>query len=76
MGLNIEGVKPSHPAKPLDMATTIANSLVSPDSFEATLSLDFEAGLLFAGERLKALAEAGAELVATCTFGPSAGGAV
>lgn len=75
MGLNIEGVKPSHPAKPLDMATTIANSLVSQDSFEATLSLEFEAGLLFAGERLKALAEAGGDLVATCTFGPSAGGA-
>ena len=76
MGLNIEGVKPSHPAKPLDMATTIANSLVSPDSFEATLCLEFEAGLLFAGERLKALVEAGGDLVATCTFGPSAGGAV
>lgn len=75
MGLNIEGVKPSHPAKPLDMATTIANSLASADSFEATLSLEFDAGLLFAGERLKALADAGGDLQAFCTFGPNAGGA-
>ena len=57
MGLSIEGVKPSHPAKPLDVATTIANSLTSTDSFEASLTLEFETGLLLAGDRLKELAE-------------------
>ncbi len=74
MGLNIERVKPSHPAKPLDMATTIANSLTSPDSFETTLSLEFETGLLLAGDRLKQLAEAGGDVQVSCTFGPSVGG--
>jgi hypothetical protein len=33
MGLNIEGVKHTHPVKPLDVATAIANSLTSSDSF-------------------------------------------
>jgi hypothetical protein len=74
MGLSIEGVKPSHPAKPLDVATTIANSLTSTDSFEASLTLEFETGLLLAGDRLKDLAESGGDLQVSCTFGASAGG--
>jgi hypothetical protein len=75
MGLSIEGVKPSHPAKPLDVATTIANSLTSTDSFEVSLTLEFETGLMLAGDRLKELAESGGDLLVSCTFGASAGGA-
>lgn len=74
MGLNIEGVKHTHPAKPLDLATAIANSLTSADSFEASLTLEFESGLLMAGEQLRRLAERGADLTASATFGADAGG--
>jgi len=74
MGLNIEGVKHTHPLKPLDVATAIANSLTTADSFEASLTLEFEPGLLMAGEHLKALASRGDDFRASCRFGPSAGG--
>ncbi len=75
MGLNIEGVKHTHPVKPLDVATAIANSLTSSDSFEASLTLEFDAGLLMAGDHLKALANRGDDFRVSCRFGPSAGGA-
>ncbi|HET7631381.1 MAG TPA: DUF499 domain-containing protein [Gemmatimonadaceae bacterium] len=72
MGLSIEGVKHSHPVKPLDIAGAIANSLTSADSFEASLTLEFEPGLLVAGDHLKALADRGDDLRVSCRFGPSA----
>jgi hypothetical protein len=76
MGLNIEGVKHNHPIKPLDVAGAIANSLTSADSFEASLTLEFEPGLLMAGDHLKALAERSDDLRVSCRFGPSATAAV
>jgi hypothetical protein len=75
MGLNIEGVKHTHPVKPLDLATAIANSLTSADSFEASLTLEFEPGLLMASDQLKALANRGNDFRVNCRFGASAGGA-
>ena len=75
MGLNIEGVKHTHPIKPVDVATGIANSLTSPDSFEASLTLAFEPGLQMAGDHLEALADRGEAFRISCRFGPSAGGA-
>lgn len=75
MGLNIEGVKHTHPTKPLDIASAIANSLTSADSFEASLTLEFETGLLMAGDQLRALADHGGAVAARCTFGATAGGA-
>ncbi len=75
MGLNIEGVKHTHPIKPLDVAAAIANSLTSADSFEASLVLDLEPGLLMAGTHLEALAGRGDELRLSARFGPSAGAA-
>jgi hypothetical protein len=73
MGLNIEGVKHTHPAKPLDIAGAITNSLTSADSFEASLTLEFEPGLLMAGDHLKGLADRGDDLRISCRFGASAG---
>jgi len=73
MGLNIEGVKHTHPIKPLDVAAAMANSLVEADSFEASLTLEFEPGLLMAGSHLEALAGRGEELRLRARFGPSAG---
>jgi hypothetical protein len=75
MALNIEGVKHTHPAKPLDMASTVANSLTSDASFEASLTLEFETALLLAGDRLRTLTAGGDDLQVSCTFGASAGGA-
>lgn len=75
MGLSIEGVKHTHPTKPLEVASAIANSLTSPESFEASLALEFEPGLLMAGAALRGLAERAGGISATCTFGASAGGA-
>lgn len=74
MALNIEGVKHTHPAKPLDLASAVANSLTSAESFEASLTLEFETGLLLAGDRLKTLGDGGNDLQVSCTFGASAGG--
>jgi hypothetical protein len=74
MGLSIEGVKHNHPLKPIDVASAVANSLTSPDSFEASLTLEFQPGLLMAGSHLKALADRGNDLRVSCRFGPSAGG--
>jgi hypothetical protein len=74
MGLNIEGVKHTHPLKPFDLAAAIANSLTSADSFEASLTLDFNPGLLMAGDRLKALAEREDDLRVSCRFAASLGG--
>lgn len=75
MGLSIEGVKHTHPVKPLDVASAIANSLTTADSFEASLTLEFEPGLLMAGDHLKALANRGDDFRVSCRFGPTAGGA-
>lgn len=75
MGLNIEGVKHTHAIKPLDVASAIANSLTSTHSFEASLTLEFEPGLLMAGDHLKALANRGDDFRVSCRFGSSAGGA-
>jgi hypothetical protein len=75
MGLNIEGVKHTHPLKPLDVATAIANSLTDADSFEASFTLEFEPGLLMAGSHIQALTGRGDEFRVSCRFGPSAGGA-
>ena len=72
MGLSIEGVKPTHPAKPLDIASTMANSMTSTESFEASLTLEFDTGLLLAGDHLKALAERDVQV--SCTFGAAATG--
>ena len=74
MGLNIEGVKHTHPTKPIDVATAIVNSLTTPDSFDASLALEFEPGLLMAGDPLRALADHAGGITASCTFGASAGG--
>lgn len=74
MALNIEGVKPAHPVRPLEMATAIANSLASADSFEASLTLEFDPGLMLAGDHLKALVEHGSGITLSCTFGAAAGG--
>lgn len=74
MGLSVEGVKHTHPVKPLDVAAAIANSLTSPELFEASLTLEFESGLLMAGDHLKALANRGDDFRVSCRFGPSVGG--
>lgn len=74
MGLNIESVKHTHPLKPLDVAGAIANSLTSADSFEASLTLEFEPGLLLAGDHLKALMDRNDDLRVSCRFGARAGG--
>ena len=74
MGLSIEGVKHTHPLKPLDVAAAIANSLTSPESFEASLTLEFEPALLMAGDHLRVLANRGDDFRVSCRFGPSAGG--
>jgi hypothetical protein len=71
MGLSIEGVKHNHPLKPLEIAGVIANSLTDSDSFEASLTLEFESGLLMAGDHLNALADRGDDFRVSCTFGPS-----
>ena len=73
MGLNIDGVKHTHPIKPLDVAGAIANSLTSTDSFEAWLTLEFEPGLLMAGSHLAALADRAEDLRLSARFGASAG---
>ena len=44
------------------------------DSFEASLALEFESGLLLAGEQLRVLAERGGDLTASATFGAAARG--
>lgn len=75
MGLSIEGVKHTHPIKPLDIAGAIANSLASADSFEASFTLEFEPGLLLAGDHLRALADRGDDFRVSCRFGPSAAAA-
>jgi hypothetical protein len=72
MGLNVEAVKHTHPVKPLDIASAIANSLTDADSFEASFTLEFEPGLLMSGNHLKALADRGDDFRVSCTFGPSA----
>lgn len=74
MGLSIDGVKHNHPAKPLDVATAIANSLNDASSFEASLTLEFDSGLLMAGSPLQALKDREGTLHITCRFGASAGG--
>jgi hypothetical protein len=74
MALSVEGVKHNHPLKPLDVASAIANSLTDSTSFEASLTLDFDTGLLMAGSHLQSLAERGGALRVSCRFGPSAGG--
>lgn len=74
MGLHVEGVKHTHAAKPLDIAVVLANSLASAESFEASLTLQFEPGLMMAGDHLKALQERGDEVRVSCRFGASAGG--
>jgi hypothetical protein len=73
MGLNVEGVRHTHPTKPLELATTIANSLTSAESFEASFTLEFEPGLLMATHQLTALREQAGDVRASCRFGPSAG---
>lgn len=75
MGLSIEGVKNSHPIRPLEVASAIANSLTSPDSFKASLTLEFVPGLSMAGNHLNALTNRGDDFEVSCRFGPSAGGA-
>jgi hypothetical protein len=74
IGLNIEGVKHTHPIKPLEIAAAIANSLTSAESFEASLTLEFEPALLMAGNHLEALADRGDGLRVSCRFGPRARG--
>jgi hypothetical protein len=74
IALSVEAVKHNHPLKPLDIASAIANSLTDSTSFEASLTLDFDTGLLMAGSHLQTLAERGDALRVSCRFGPSAGG--
>ena len=74
MGLNIEGVKHTHPMKPFDVAGAIANSLTNADSFTASLALDFNPALLWAADHLQKLSEVGSDLTVACEFGASTGG--
>lgn len=76
MGLSIERVKHTHPIKPLDVAGAVANSLTNADSFEASLTLEFEPGVPNASDHLKALAERGDDFRVRCRFGPSAATAI
>lgn len=75
MGLNIEGVKHTHPIKPIDLASAIANSLVTAGSFESSLTLEFNPALMMAGDLLNALADRAADVEVSCRFGASAEGA-
>lgn len=75
MALMVDGVKPTHPTKPLDMASAIANSLTSATSFEASLTMDFEPGLLLAGDQLQQLADRASAVTVRCRFGPANGSA-
>jgi len=76
MSFHADGVKLTHPARPLETASLVANSLVDGSAYEATLSLGFgAAGRSGMPEPLRKLADAAQDLVVECTFGPPDGGA-
>ncbi len=72
-----DGVKPTHPAQPLETAQRVANSLMEGQGYEATLILSFgtngRTGLVSAVKQAEAAASA--DIRVTATLGPP-GGAV
>ncbi|MCA9764396.1 MAG: hypothetical protein KC544_14845, partial [Gemmatimonadetes bacterium] len=73
IGLSFEGLKPTHPLKPLDLGMSVANSLEDGGEFEAKLRLDFEPALADAAAKLEALA-GHSTIGVRCTFAAESGG--
>jgi hypothetical protein len=75
MYFNAEGIKPTHPAQPLETAQRVANSLAEGQGYEATLTLTFENGRKGLGAALGQAEEgASSDVSVTGTFGPPGGG--
>jgi hypothetical protein len=72
----VTDVKPTHPAKPLQLGQTIYNALRQGAEYEATMALDFgEDGRVGLGEQLERLAEDAPDDVSPdAEFGGPAGG--
>ena len=61
--LVINEIKPTHPVRPLAMATTLANAIGEDCSFEAEFKLTFSPGRTGMAEALRALSDAAPENV-------------
>jgi hypothetical protein len=72
MFFNADGVKPTHPAQPLETAQRVANSLIEGQTYDATLVLSFGPnGRVGLASALKQAEDAAsAEIAVTATFGP------
>jgi Protein of unknown function (DUF499) len=70
MSYAADGVKLTHPSRPLETATLVANSLADGSYFEATLVLLFGEGREGAGPQLAQLDEHAADVRVECEFGP------
>jgi hypothetical protein len=74
MSFMADGVKLTHPARPLETATLVANSLAEGSYYEATVTLAFgSAGRHGLGAQLQQLAESTEDVKVQCEFGPPAG---
>ena len=70
MSYAADGVKLTHPSRPLETATLVANSLADGSYFEATLLLSFGEGRHGMGSQLAQLEEHAADVRVECEFGP------
>lgn len=71
MSFSAEGVKLTHPARPLETAALVANSLVDGQPYEATLVLGFGAsGRSGLADQLMQLGEVSTDVSVNCEFGP------
>ena len=76
MTFSADGVKLTHPARPLETAALVANSLAEGGSYEATLTLGFgESGRPGLSGQLKQLDESVGDVAIRCEFGPRGGSA-
>jgi hypothetical protein len=74
MSYAADGVKLTHPARPLETAVLVANSLAEGSWFEATLVLSFAAeGRPSLGPRLAQLGDHAEDVRVECEFGPPTG---
>jgi hypothetical protein len=72
MSYAADGVKLTHPSRPLETATLVANSLADGSYFEATLVLSFGEGRHGLSPQLAQLEEHAADIRVECEFGASA----
>jgi len=74
MSFTAEGVKLTHPARPLETAALVANSLTDGQPYEATLTLRFGgSGRGDLAPQLRQLEEIAIDVAVTCEFGPPGG---